>query len=265
MVGNEFKISYASKDEAMISRLANQIYNEDLNNISNIKENSVTFKTMYIFEQENQIEVKVFIINSTKKKVNFDYLPLSIVDENNELVAMEDIEVSDIGEIPPMNARPYSIFFSKHSIISGKTINDKCKLIIQANRAAGKISNRVPVDYVDEKIIMYDKKEIDNYINNMQPIVKNELKVIPFKSGVDEVGNKFTIIIVANGSSEDIALNNINIIYKDAIGLVQASKKIHILPKVLKYSISVFKIIIEKEDIFKKSFDPEKCTITLTL
>ena len=263
MQGSEFKISYSPKEASMISKLADQLYYEDLNEITGIEENVVLFKTMYIFELEDKIEVKVFIINSTEKNINFDELQLTIFNEDNEVVATEFINLSEVGEIPPKHVRPFSVLFSKRSILDGKSINEKCELKVLPDRTKANISNKTTIDYMDKKLSLYEKRIIEKYIEELPPLVESKFQIIPYKSGTDEDGNKYCILILSNGSDNFAEVDELSIIYKNAAGLIQACRKIHGFRTIKPKTTSVFKYIIRKEDILKEPFDPEKCTITL--
>ncbi|SHH27096.1 SLAP domain-containing protein [Clostridium grantii] len=262
MLSNEFEISYAPKDENRISNLEKEIDKEDLNSISDIEESSVSFKTIYIYESEENIEVKVFIINSTKQNVNFDYLPLIIVNKDKEVVVSEYLKLVEVGEIPTMNIRPYSIFFSKNSLVHYKTIDEDCTLQIQSDKIAAKVSNKTFLDYIDEKISLYDRRIIEKYIENMAPVMNDSFKVNPYKSSIDEEGNKYSLLILSNGTEKDVQLTDMNLIYKNKNDEIQASKKIESLPLIKGNSTAVIKVIIEKEDVIEENFDPEECKLT---
>jgi SLAP domain-containing protein len=263
MLGSEFKISYSPKEEGMVSKLAEQLYYEDLNLLNNIKENSIEFRTMYIYDILDSVEVKVFIINSTEQNINFKYLNLSIVNEDNETIARENIGLMDAGEIPPMNVRPYSIYFSKNNLTNGKKINDKCKLKVDIDREEKHFSEKTILNYMDDNIEIYEKRIIEKYIDDMDPIIKNTFRIEPYKSATDNEGNAYSIIIITNGYSKDISLGEFTIIYKDHIGIIQATKKVSNLPQIIGKTTSVFKIIIKPEDILKDDFNPEFSTSTI--
>lgn len=262
MLINEFKISYSPKDENGISKLAKKLDCEDLNSIIDIKENSISFRTIYIYESEESIEAKVFIINSTKQNLNFEYLPLKIINKDKEVVASEYIKLVDIGEIPPMNIRPFSIFFSKNSLIVTKIIDEQCSVVMEHEKMGAKISNRTAIEHIDNSIPLYDKRIIEKYVENMPPIIKNNFKINHYKSGIDEERNIFSILILSNGYDKNLELTNLNMIYMDEGDIIQAKKRIKKSPTVKANSTSVIKIILNKDDIIKETFNPEKCKVT---
>jgi SLAP domain-containing protein len=265
MNSSEFKISYAPKDENNISKLSRQLDIEDLKDIGDIKENSVSFKTVYIFEVEDAIEIKVFITNSTKSNINFKYLPLKIVNKENEIVASEYLNLVDVGEIPPMNIRPCSVFLSKDSIVTGKTIDDECQLMVKGQETSAKLSNKTVIDAFYGDISLYEKRIIEKYVENMPPLIKNDYKIHSYKNSIDENGNKFSILIFSNGLSKDVYPRGFTMMYKDQGGLIKASKEVKNLPLVKANSTIVVKIVLEKEDILKERFNPEQCKLTLSI
>lgn len=263
MLDKQFTISYSPKEERTVSRLAEQLYYEDLNNIEGIEKNTIAFKTMYIFELADKVEVKVFIINSSDNKVNFEYLPFQVINEEGEVIISEVLKLEDVGEIPAKHARPYSLFFSRDNIVSGKKVDDKCKLVIEAKDIVTKESKRVSIGYMDEKISLYEKRVIEKYVECIPPIIKEDIKLIPYKSGIDEENRYYLILVVANASYKSVKLSDFRIIYRDQTGMIQAHKRISSLPEAKPNSSSIYKINFEPADIMRESFSPEKCRLMI--
>jgi SLAP domain-containing protein len=263
MSDKQFTISYAPREEGAVSKLAEQLYYEDLNSVGNIDDDTVAFKVMYMFELGDKIEAKVFIINNSDKNINFEHLFFKIINEDGEVIASEILNLEELGELPGKHARPFSLFLSKDAIASGKSVSDKCKLVINAEKTVAKEASRINIGYIDECISLYEKRVLERYIQGMPPAIKDDIKLMPYKNSIDEEGKYYSILLLINGSDKSVKLADFNLIYKDQAGLIQAHKTISSLKEAEPNSVSIYKVILEVKDIMKESFEPEKCKLTI--
>jgi SLAP domain-containing protein len=263
MNGNEFKISYSPAEENKISKLTEQIYYEYLENIDYIKEGTITFKTIYLYNNEDNIEVKVFIINSTDETVNFDYLTLSIVNVDKARIITSDIDLSNAGKIPPNNARPYTIVFNKKDIINESLLNENCKVVVELKNIAARKSAPASINYMDEKLSLYEKQAVEEFFKGMPAVMLNNVNITPYKSDIDHEGNRYTILIVSNGYNSDIELGKLTLVYKNEMGFIPATKQLNMKAIIKANTTSVFKIILEESDIIREPFDPKKCEVII--
>ena len=262
MLDEKYTISFAP-EEGQVSKLTMDLYKDELDNIGEIPENSIHIHTLFVFDQGDKIEAKVFIINTMNQNVNWKYVPFILSDDENRVFAEEIIELSAAGVTPPFNIRPYSIFFSKRADVDYSMLSDKCKVKISNQELKVKKSKSVPIDFIDPTIDFYERNIIEKHIESKPPIMEENIEVNIYKNSVDENGKNYVILIVSNGSEKNVAISNINIVFKNYSPFIQGFKKLEALPEVKAYSASVFKILINEEDIINKETKLEECTVTL--
>jgi SLAP domain-containing protein len=264
MMIDKFKLSYSPLEAGGVSKLSESIYYEQLETIDNIPEHSVLFHTLYVYEDEEVIEAKVFIINSTSKGANFQLTPLLLLDENGRVIAGEIKDLSNAGEIPSMNIRPYSIYFTKrNSDDEGFRINNKCKVIIDEKNILINQSHKIRIDYIDYKVSLTEKREIEKYIENMAPVKQNDVKLKVYKSDIDNNNNPYIILALINGMDNKVNVSKFKLIYRDQAGNTRAVKQLEVLPEVKPKSASFFMYFIESDEIIKRPFDPTKCRVAI--
>jgi SLAP domain-containing protein len=262
MLRDKFKISYSPEEENIISSLSESMYYEQLDTIKDFPENSVFFHTLYVYEHEEVLEVKVFIINSTNKNANFQFVPLILVDETGKNICGAIMNLSNVGEIPSMNIRPHTIYFNKEDIKNAYNTNN-CKVIIDNNNILINQSHKMKIDYIDYKIPSYEKMEIEKYIENMSAVKQNDVKLRVYKSTTDDEGKPYIILSLINGMDIKVNVSKFKLVYKDKMGSIRAVKVLEVLPEVKPKSASFFKYFIEPEEIIRKPFDPDKCKVAI--
>lgn len=259
-MNKKFTITFSPLEEQKISQLELDLYNEELNKISNIENDTLTIKTIYVYETENELEAKVLLINSSENSINFENIKFILIDENKNIVQEESADATNIGIIPSMHVRPTSIYFKRPSDIH--VINEKLKVFIKQSTKA-EITFKVTAGYIDEKLNNYEKMQALDYIENIPPVKKEDIQIIPYKHLVNDNEEVYCIMVLVNGFDRPISISNIQIIYKDYFGIVRAIKKIDYPLKVKELSASVYSIMIEKNDIIKHPFNIDEMNMTI--
>ena len=263
MLSEIYKISYSPREEREISKLAEKLYIDELNSISEVEAGNITLKTMYVFQHSKNIEVKVFIFNGTNQSVNFSRVPLFLVNENSEVIAGEFFNLTELGEIPSMNVRPYNLSFSINDDTKIQKITDKCKVVIGTSETEAKEAKKLVLSFMDPKIEEYERIAILKHVHKMETVVENSIKFIPYKSGIDSENNKYCILFIANGANKIVEIKGLNLVCRNRMGIIEGCKRIEGIPDIEPRSILVYKFIFEKSDIMQEYFNPENCTITI--
>src|SRR3712207_2954996 len=110
----ELKLSFKAEEEQIVSKVQKEIIKEDLKRFGDIKENDVNISTSYVFDTGDTLEASIFFRNGINTTVNFDLVPLKLVDTNGKIVATQVFKLADVGDIPPYSVRPYKLYFSKY-------------------------------------------------------------------------------------------------------------------------------------------------------
>lgn len=150
-----------------------------------------------------------FLRNGLNIQINFDKLPLIIIDENNKVLASKVFDMKDLGDIPPCSARPYKLLFDRNSLLVDKLPESKCKVVFSTNIKA---VNSVKTQYenLPESISPNYKRALENCLTNL-PIIENgqiSMSVYDIKYNGDEK-KIYVTIIIRNGAQKKIKVEKI--------------------------------------------------------
>jgi SLAP domain-containing protein len=263
MLSDRYKISYSLKEGQDVSRLEEKLNIDELNDLSGIAEGVITLKTIYIFPGKDKIEAKIFVFNSTNHNISFNTVPLFLLNERNEVIAAELMDLSGLGEIPPMNVRPHIVSFTVNKEVKLEKITEGSKVIIEMSGTEANEGKKLQLSFMDPKIDEYERIAILRYVNTMETIVENSIKFIPYKSGIDSDNKQYCILFIANATNKVVEIKGLNLVCRNSIGIIEACKKIQDIPDIEQKSILVYKFIFDKFDILQQSFNPENCAITV--
>lgn len=263
MLIDNYKISYSPKNIGNESNILNELYYEELKAIPDIEPGRIVIHTVYVYDLGNTVEIKVFFINSANRNVNFKDSSLVVVSEDGKVIAKSTINLADVGEIPPMNIRPYSLVFNKSDVISLDKLNDKCKVAFDIDQSTTKLSQKLPLKHIDENISLYEQRIIENYINELPPVINDTFQLQVYKTNIDSENKLYSILIATNGVSKNVEVNQFKLIYRELSGLLFAGKVISNLPTISAKSVSVFKIELEKEEIVRYPTDIQNISVEI--
>ena len=253
-MNGKLNLSFMDIEKNSISKLAYNMYKEELDKLNEIELGLLGIKTLYVYDHKDTIEAKVFFINSTQENINLDKVTFQLLDENNNIVIEENIDISDIGVIPIMSVRPYSIFFKKFD--KKFSINDKYVVFIKNNVQAEEDIILSP-KYIDTAINSYEVSMVKEYISMLPPYKKGDLKIRFYKTISELDGTYSCIILLINASEQNGSFSDFAVCYRNKLGLLCAYKKIEDELESPARGIAVYLIKIEEKDIITSYKDIE--------
>lgn len=207
----ELKLELSLKEEMeeRISDLQKEYILDDLKDLPPVKENDINISTTYIFDNGDGYEASIFVRNGLKSKINFDKLPLLIVDQNNNVLASKIFDMKDLGDIPPCSVRPCKVLFDKNCLLVDKIPKSKCKVVFSTNIKA---INSVKVEYenLPENISPSYKKILENYLENLPIVEKGQVSMSVYSVKYNEEDKKiYVTIVIRNGTEKKIRIEKI--------------------------------------------------------
>lgn len=217
----ETKLSLPENLDNIVSDVQKEILNDEVAQLAPIKENDVNISTVYVFENKDNIEAKVYFRNGLSRKINFEYLPLLMVNSHNEVVGKKTFNLKEMGNLPPDSARPWKLFFEKSVIDMGKFSPSDCKIIFDTRLKAVEYA---PIT-LDENSVG-DKKYVSmfqDFMKTLKGVQKGSINITKFKIALQEQGKILVILMIRNGCSKSISIEKLPITIKDEKGTIVAS------------------------------------------
>lgn len=248
MINKEPKIelSLHPNIEERVSNITKEYFEKELEALDPIKEGDVNIHTSYVYLNGEEVEASVIIRNGLKNTINFEMLPLLIVDEENNIYFRGTFEGTGIGDIPPFKARPWK-FFIKLEDMFIKDINGK-KLTVKfdTERLKAEVNDPNRIDLILPIDMNEDEKEaVIEFIKKMPPLEEKtvDLDVIT-EAYSKEKGTLHLTYVVRNGAYEEVKLDYLpyNFEYEGETRQIKLEWDGLIIPK---RSIRVFKFEVK--------------------
>lgn len=208
-----------------------------------------------------KVEVSVYLRNGLSKQINFDKVPLVIVNKNGDILAKQIMYMGDFGILPPFSARPYKVYFDKVNLFVDTISNDNFE--IQFEEAVTAI-NTVKVELEDISVSMEHelKSSFTKFLDKLPLIKAGDVSIEVFKTlkGMD---NTISIVLmIRNGCDDIIKLERLPIIVKDEQGQSVAKGVFDIENvSVNPHKAKVYDFTITEDYIVKKDFDLSSCKV----
>ncbi|HEY8890463.1 MAG TPA: SLAP domain-containing protein [Clostridium sp.] len=248
-------------DKGVMSDYQKEFLREELDTLPPMEEGQVSINGIYTFEIENKIEVSVYLRNGLSKQINFDKVPLVIVNNNGDILAKQVMDMNDFGILPPFSARPYKVYFDKTSLFVDSISKDDWKIKFEKSISA---INTVQVQFEGFPGDVHHELEgtFTKFLNELPLIKAGDVNIEVFKV-LKCLNNSISIVfLIRNGCDKVVKLERLPIIVKDDSGEVVAKgifniENVNVNP----HKAKIYDFTITEDYIVNKDFDISNCKV----
>ena len=217
----EVQFSLHSNEGGRLSELHKDYMQKEIDELPPIKKGEINITGIYIYDEEDKFEVKVYIRNGYMCSVNFDQIPLMIVDKKGEVLARQVFDLKDLGNIPPNAAIPWKLYFDKSNVNVESFGQDDWQIVfdqqLKVIRNINTVFEGIP-DTLDEN----SRNQLEEYLNSLPILREGDLNISTFFVGLNESGGILIVFVIRNGVNQDVTLNQIPVSVKDNDGKLVA-------------------------------------------
>ncbi|MGE8080432.1 accessory Sec system S-layer assembly protein [Peribacillus loiseleuriae] len=194
-------------------------YLQFLNNeLPLLKENQVSLSGIDLISDGANILVSAFIRNSLAKAIQFDKLPLLLLGGNEEVLARNEFDLSQLGEIPAESSVPWKFSFPISEQNPAEIPQNGWKIAFEL-----KTPHTLELEESWEKNLEEsEKNKLRDMINTLSPPKSGEVNFMGLQAQQSQNGNLHITMLIRNGSDKSIKLEQIPLIVEDATGDVIA-------------------------------------------
>lgn len=257
----DIKLHLNEYDTGVMSDFQKEFLREELAELPTLEEGQVSINGTYTFDMGDKIEVSVYLRNGLSKQINFDKVPLVIVNKNGDVLAKQIMDMGDFGILPPFSARPYKVYFDKANLLVDTISNDDFK--IQFEKSISAINTvKVELEDMPENMDYELKSSFTKFLAKLPLIKAGDVNIEVFKTlrGMD---NTISIVfMIRNGCDKNVKLERLPIIIKDEQGGVVATGVFDIdNVSVNPHKAKIYDFTITEEYIVNKDFDISSCKV----
>lgn len=217
------ELSLEQRYEDIMSDVQKEIMEEEISELHSIKENDINIATIYVFDNGDYLEAKVYFRNGLDRDINFEFVPLILLNSNNEEVARDTFNLKELGNIPSGGARPWKIHFNRELVKMDKFKDQKCSVVFASRVKAVNYAN-IEYDGIPE-VFQKHKLVFEKFLYDLPGIEKGKLSISTFDIVLNVDGKIIVTLVIRNSLNKDVKLEEIPITIKDSKDKVVTSTK----------------------------------------
>lgn len=256
---------YLDEDsQRKISNVQKEYLEEELREvITSVKEGQINIAGIYAFDQGDEVEVKAYLANGLSKNINFEDVPIYIINSKNEKLAYQIFDLSGEGDIPSGKAIPVKLNFKKENVFVDKILQDDWKLVFGSNDVKGVRYVNIELESIPEGIEESEIKVFQEFLESLPKLERGQGSISVFTITQYENGDLLMTLLVRNATDEAVTMTKMPITLKTEAGETILSGVFDIENfTVNPYKARVLSLIFKKEVInIEEDFDLSTCKI----
>ncbi|CDI48580.1 SLAP domain-containing protein [Clostridium tetani] len=256
---------YLDEDsQRKISDVQKEYLEEELREvIPNIKEGQINIVGIYAFDQGDKVEVKAYLANGLSKKINFEDVPIYIINSKEEKLAYQVFDLSGEGDIPSGKAIPVKLNFNKENMLVDKIPQDDWKVVFGGNDVKGVRYVNIELESIPEGIEESEVKVFKEFLESLPKLERGQGSISVFTITQYENGDLLMTLLVRNATDEAVTMTKMPITLKTEEGETILSGVFDIENFTINpYKARVLSLIFRKEVVnIEEDFDLSTCKI----
>lgn len=189
------------------------IYAFHNNGSPKLKQNQVSIYGMELLEKDNKLTITGLIRNTVPKEIKFGSTVILLLNEMDQIVARKTFDLSRLGAIPQNGARPWEFTFLNEELVDNAEISkNNWKLAFELKK-----KHQLDLEESWEQSIAEDTKTgLERIVANAKPLKPGEFNFMGVDAKQNNAGNLVVTVLIRNGSSKNIQLEQVPLAIKDA-------------------------------------------------
>lgn len=247
-----------------ISDVQKEYLEEELREvIPKVEEGKINIAGIYAFDQGDKVEVKAYLANGLSQKINFEDVPIYIINSKEEKLAYQVFDLSEEGDIPSGKAIPVKLNFNKQNILVDKIPQDDWKVVFGGNDVKGVRYVNIELESIPEGIEESEIKVFKEFLESLPKLERGQGSISVFTITQYENGDLLMTLLVRNATYEAVTMTKMPITLKTQKGETILSGVFDIENfTVNPYKARVLSLIFKKEVVnIEEDFDLSTCKI----
>ncbi|WP_051542164.1 SLAP domain-containing protein [Clostridium lundense] len=230
--------------------------------IPEIKEGEIGVFGVYAFSDDDKLEVKIYIVNGLEKPINFEEVPLYIINSKGEQLAYQVFDFSKIGDIPPRSARPWKVYFDKENLFVKEIPQDDWTVVVNNNAKAVRYS-KIELEKIPDGMDEEEISTFNEFMGSLPKLEYGQVSVSLFTVTQYKNNNLLMTLLVRNATNESIRLEKIPVTIKTADGKTVLSGIFDLEDfEIGSHKARILSLVFEKELLLEEEIDLTTCSVT---
>ncbi|HSP23155.1 MAG TPA: accessory Sec system S-layer assembly protein [Planococcus sp. (in: firmicutes)] len=234
------------------------------NDLQALKPNQLSLSGIDIIQDKDtgNWHVQAFIRSSLNKSITLGKTELLLLDADNNPLATQEFNLSELGSLPPLSNRPWIFIFEKQNI---KTENSLPALWTLAFNVQSLVPHSLDLEETWENALLEEQKSaLRNIVKGLPALKPREVNIIGFQAKITEEHDLNISVFIRNGCAHHVNLEKISLEVLDAKAEVVAQGSFKLENFMVKANTSKpWTFIFPKEMVLKENPDFTRWTARL--
>lgn len=216
-------LSLRQSNESTISSIQEDLLKQELEEIEKkhpMEENQVTIDGTYLVEYKKHVEIGFFVRSTLSSKMNFENIPLIIVNSKGEVILKKVFNMIEFGTLEPMAARPWKIEVDKKDFIKPIRENDwKLQFDLSNNSFVALDTVDAKLENIPENLSYNDKKQLMDFYDLLPSLRTGNFEINIYKVGYNSNKDLCLTLIIRNGIAKAMMIEKLPISIMSKIGV----------------------------------------------
>ncbi|MGY4688875.1 accessory Sec system S-layer assembly protein [Salibacterium sp. K-3] len=172
-------------------------------------------------EEDESVQITAFIRSSLNKTIKLHETTLVLLDSSDQVLGRKTMDLEEAGDIPPRSSRPWNITFTEQDLFTSDVPSEGWKVAFQLKPSSRKHSLDLQNSW-EQSLAEKDKHELQDMVERLDPPKPGEVNFMGLKAVQKDNGDLHVTLLIRNGSTKNITLEQIPLQVEDANGTVAA-------------------------------------------
>ncbi len=182
-----------------------------------LKENQLSINGENIRLQSEGIIVNGFIRNTLSQPLQLKQIPLVVKVAGGAIAARKTFDLTEIGELPPQAARPWTFLFENQYIDFKHVHFKEWELAFEIPQQKQEMKLELTPEW-EQSLTEQGKQALINTLQKLPKINAGEFNISGVQLQTDEQGNMNVLTFLRNGTEQDVTIHQIPLVLVDATG-----------------------------------------------
>ncbi|WP_108668986.1 accessory Sec system S-layer assembly protein [Peribacillus acanthi] len=188
------------------------------NDLAPLKPNQISLSGIELRQEGESLVVVAFVRNSLDKGIKFNDVQLLLMDAEKKPIARHTFDMSVLGEIPGRSSRPWMFTFPAASVMQKEFSSKDWTLAFELKQ-----KHRLDLhESWEEQLSSEDKEKLNKLVDSLEAPKEGEVNFMGVQAKLSDNGDLHATILIRNGSTKNIQLQQVPLKVIDATDEVVA-------------------------------------------
>ncbi|MGN7469312.1 accessory Sec system S-layer assembly protein [Brevibacillus sp. SAFN-007a] len=184
-----------------------------------LPEGNISLAGTALVPHDDGIEVTAFIRNSSNRPIRLKEMTLVVLFGDQQLFTRQTFDLSEIGEIPPRSARPWSFVFSRDHFLQVNVLLSNWKIAFEMAQKKMVLPQQLELEESWIKALSDEQKNsLIELAKNLPALKEGEVNIQSVQIRRSPEGALHVMLLIRNGSAQSLSFEKLPLALYDATG-----------------------------------------------